>query len=357
MVTVAVSVLKSGERLVEEVRTSLGGLLLEKGKVLSTRDLEVLKAFLVKYVAIEAKLDENGQEAAGDAPPSNFISNETALFYQAYDELYQILKKAYRVISSGSDKLPLLEMRTQLERLLGYIDCYNPLTFTARRSGPDDYLIHNGIMVGLTSYLLARWQGYQQKDWIPIAFAGILHDIGTMRIDDAILQKPSKLTAAEFEELKKHTIIGYNLLKNIAGLNEGVKLSALQHHERHDGSGYPLGVKGDKIHAYAKLVAVTDVFHAMTTSRQYKKASSPYLVLEELMKEAFGRLEPTLVQTFINKLTSFHNGTVVRLNDGAVAEIVFTDRSNPTRPMVNVNGTIVNLAVARDRFIQDVISN
>lgn len=357
MVTVAVSVLKSGERLVEEVRTSMGGLLLEKGKVLSPRDLEVLKAFLIKYVAIEAKEDTSGQDKAEDPTDSAYATNDLAMFYKQYDDLYQILRKAYRVISAGSDKLPLLEMRTQLERLLAYVDFYNPLTFTARRSGPDDYLIHSGIMIGLTSYLLARWQGFQQRDWIPIAFAGILHDIGTMRIDDAILNKPSKLTPAEFEEMKKHTIIGYNILKNIAGLNEGVKLSALQHHERHDGSGYPLGVKGDKIHPYAKLVAVTDVFHAMTTSRQYKKASSPYLVLEQLMKEAFGRLEPTLVQTFINKVTAFHHGTIVRLNDGAVAEIVFTDRNNPTRPMVNVNGAIINLAVERDRFIQDVISN
>jgi HD-GYP domain-containing protein (c-di-GMP phosphodiesterase class II) len=357
MGTVAVSVLKSGERLLEEVRTSLGSVLIEKGKVLSSRDLEILRAFLVKYVAVESKGDENGQDSADDASVSNFVSNDLVMFYQKYDELYQILKKAFRVVSAGSDQLPLLEMRTKLEDLLSYIHFYNPLTFSPRRTGVDDYLIHNSIMVGLTSFLLARWQGMQQRDWIPIAFAGILHDIGNMRIDDAILQKPSKLTTGEFEELKKHTIIGYNILKNIAGINEGVKLSALQHHERHDGSGYPLGIPGDKIHPYAKLIAVPDMFHAMTTSRQYKKGASPYLVLEQLMKDAFGKLEPALVQMFIGKVTQFHNGTVVRLNDGAVAEIVFTDRNNPTRPMVNVNGKIINLAMERDRFIQDVISN
>jgi len=355
MVTVAVSVLKSGERLIEEVRTSQGGVLMEKGKVLSARDLEVLRAFLIKYVAIDAKPEE-GQDAVDDAAVSKFMSNDMALFYQAYEALYQILKKAFRVVSAGSDQLPLLEMRTHLEQLLSYVELYNPLTFTARRSGPDDYLIHNGIMVGLTSYLLARWHGMQQRDWIPIALSGILHDIGTTRVDDEIVNKPSKLTDSEFEDLKRHTIIGYNILKNIPGINEGIKLSALQHHERLDGSGYPLGVKGEKIHAYAKLIAVTDVFHAMTTSRQYKKASSPYLVLEQLRKDAFGKLEPLLVQTFIQKVTQFHNGTVVRLNDGSVAEIVFTDPNNPTRPMVSMNGQIINLAVDRERFIQEVIS-
>jgi HD-GYP domain-containing protein (c-di-GMP phosphodiesterase class II) len=358
MVTVAVSVLKSGERIIEEVRTSLGSVLIEKGKVLSSRDLEVLRAFLVKYVAIEGKGEEKSQVSTEDpSVSSSFVSNDLTMFYKNYDELYQILKKSFRVVSNGNDQLPLLEMRTKLEQLLGFIEVYNPLTFSPKRTNIDDYLIHNSIMVALSSFLLARWQGLQQRDWIPIAFAGILHDIGNMRIDEGILQKPTKLTADEFEELKKHTIIGYNILKNIAGINEGVKLSALQHHERYDGSGYPLGIKGDKIHPYAKLIAVTDMFHAMTTSRQYKKGASPYLVLEQLMKDAFGKLEPTLVQMFIGKVTQFHNGTVVRLNDGAVAEIVFTDRNNPTRPMVNVNGKIINLAMERDRFIQDVISN
>jgi len=358
MVTVAVSMLKSGERLTEEVRTSLGSVLIEKGRSLSARDLEVLKAFMVKYVSIEGKAeDKEKTENADDATGPNVVPNEAAQFYEAYDAFYQQLKKAFRVVGSGSDTLPVMELRTHLEKVLGLIDYYNPLTFSPKRTTTDDYLLHNSILVGLTSFLLARWQGLPQKDWIPAAFAGILHDIGNLRVDDAILNKPSKLTSAEFEELKKHTIIGYNILKNIPGLNEGVKLSALQHHERHDGSGYPLGVKGDKIHPYAKLIAVTDVFHAMTTSRQYKKASSPYLVLEELMKEAFGRLEPALVQTFIQRVTQFHNGTIVRLNDGSVAEIVFTDRNNPTRPMVSVNGKIINLAMERQFFIQDVIAN
>jgi HD-GYP domain-containing protein (c-di-GMP phosphodiesterase class II) len=357
MVTVAVPMLKSGERLIEEVRTSLGSVLIEKGKVLSSRDLEVLRAFLISHVVVELKDNGKRQEPVVATNDSKVVMNDAGLFYKKYDELYQLLKKSFRVVSAGTDQLPLLQMRTNLEQLLGYIEFYNPLTFSPRRTGIDDYLIHNSMMVGLTSYLLARWQGMPQRDLIQIAFAGILHDIGTTRIDEAILQKPSKLTVDEFDTLKKHTITGYNILKNIAGINEGVKFSALQHHERHDGSGYPLGIRGDKIHPYAKLIAVTDVFHAMTTSRQYKKASSPYLVLEELMKDAFGKLEPALVQMFIGKLTQFHNGTLVRLNDGTVGEIVFSDRNHPTRPMVNVNGKIINLAMERNRFIQNVILN
>ena len=357
MITVSVSSLKSGERVLEDVRTPLGGLLIEKGTVLSPRDLEVLKAFMVKFVVIET-LEEDLKEKTQETSASQFEFNETSLFYKYYDGLYQIMKRGFHVIRLGTDKLPLLEMRTQLERMIQFIHVYNPLTFITRRSKErNDYLIHNGILNGLTSYQLAKWCGFEQKDLIPVALAGLLHDIGSLRIDDAVLNKSGKLTSAEYEEIKKHTIIGYQILKNIAGLNEGVRLTALQHHERNDGSGYPLGLAGDKIHAYTKIVAIADMFHAMTTDRKHKEAVSPYLVLEELNQEAFGRLDPAFIRTFIQKLTEFHHGTVVRLNDGTIAEIVFTDRNHPTRPMVNANGTIINLAAERNRFIQEVISN
>src|SRR5690606_18765523 len=198
---------------------------------------------LVKVVDIDMIDEKPGKEII-ESPPAPIVTmNETGSFYKAYDQLVQTLKQAYHVVSLGNDKLPLLDLRTQLEKLLSFIDHYNPLTFNARRPSQEDYLIHSGIMNGLTSYLLARWWGFQQKDLIQVAFAGIFHDIGNVRIDEAILNKPSKLTPIEFEELKKHTIIGYNILKNIPGLNEGVKLTALQHHERQDGSGYPLGMK------------------------------------------------------------------------------------------------------------------
>jgi HD-GYP domain-containing protein (c-di-GMP phosphodiesterase class II) len=248
-----------------------------------------------------------------------------------------------------------MEMRTRLQTLISNIDQYNVLTFSAKNWALDDFIYHNSIMVSLTSYLLAKWHGLPEKDLMPIALAGLLHDIGNVKVDRDLLGKQDKLTAKEIEEIRKHSVLGYNILKNVPALNEGVKLCALQHHEREDGSGYPLGVKSDKIHIYAKVVAIADVFHAMTNHRHYKSAISPYLVLEELYKDSFGKLEPAMVQTFINKVTSFHNGTLVKLSDNRIGEIVFSDRSNPTRPWVNVNGSIVNLSVERNLYIQDVI--
>ena len=347
MATVTVSMLKSGERIIEDVHTPLGSLLFEKGRELTSRDIEILRAFMIRTVEIDAKQGEilSQTNAESDHGPA-FVENAYIAFFREYELMYQLMKRVFTLARTGGT-LPILELRTRIENMIKYIAQYHPLTFVPRNTNADYFHLHDSIMVGLTSFLLARWSGLPAKDWIPVFLAGLFHDIGYSRIDEAILKKPSRLTDREFEELKKHTVIGYYILKDAAGLNEGVKLSVLQHHERYDGSGYPLGIQADKIHVYAKIVAVSDMFHAMTTNRKYRKASSPYLVLEELFKEAFGKLDPELVHTFMMKLTQFHHGTVVKLSDNSIGEIVFTDQNNPTRPMVNVNGKIII------RFVDD----
>jgi HD-GYP domain-containing protein (c-di-GMP phosphodiesterase class II) len=352
MATVSVSQLKPGDKIIEDVVTKLGNVLLRKGISVTPREIEVLQAFLVPSVAIEGRETEPEQVDTIKVVQGD---DANARFFREYDRMVQLLKKVFKD-SMSSPTIPVLEMRTGLERLIADISQYNVLTFLPRTGNAQEYVYHNAILVALTSYLLARWHGFEKKDWMPIALGGLLHDIGNAKVDPAVLSKPTELSALEVEEIRRHTLHGYSILKHIPALNEGSKLCALQHHEREDGSGYPMGVKGEKIHPYAKVVAVADIFHAMTSHRAHKKAQSPYLVLEQLQQESFGKLEPGIVATFIDKVTQFHNGTVVRLSDGRIGEIIFTDRSNPTRPMVNVKGTIVNLALERNLFIQEVVN-
>lgn len=353
MAVVPISQVKIGDKVSEQVFTKRGSLLFDKGFTITPRELEILQAFQIPSVSVEGKGESNTsakseETEAHSAPLSNLVME--------YENLFALFRKVMFSLRSGGS-LPLLELRTRLEALLQHSDQYHILSFAPRSMNLRDYLLHNSILVALTSYQLARWHGLPQKDWMPVALAGLLHDIGNAKIDEAILEKKGKLNHIEQEEMKTHTVHGYQMLKNVAGLNDGVKLCALQHHEREDGSGYPLGVKGDKIHPYAKIISVADIYHAMTSPRHYKKPSSPYLVLEQLHRESFGKLDPAAVQTFINKVTEFHNGTLVRLNDGRIGAIVFSDRNNPTRPWVNVDGTIINLTIERSFFIQNVIQS
>jgi HD-GYP domain-containing protein (c-di-GMP phosphodiesterase class II) len=352
IISVPVSQLKPGDQIFENVLTKKGNLLFEKGRFVTPREIEILRAFFIAYVSIEASesTEENSQNQQEE-------SNQIEIpFFETYENMVKLMRKVFFDARNGQTP-PVLEIRTQLESMLQYIDHYNILTFVPRSIRTNEYLLHHSIMVSLTSYQLAKWHNFQQKDWIPIALAGLLHDIGNVKIDSAILEKATKLTPAEFDEVRKHTVLGYQIIKNMPAINEGVKLAALQHHEREDGSGYPLSLKGDKIHIYSKILAIADIFHAMTNERQHRKTTtSPYLVLEDLLKESFGKLDPTLVQTFINRVTSLQIGTLVRLSDNRLGEIVFSDRTYPTRPWISVNGTIVNLMVERKLFIKEVIA-
>jgi len=345
MPTVPLAQVKLGDRFASDVITPLGGTLFRKGRVVTSREYEILQAFLVKQVDIEPR--EGIEEVISEDASKTRFDVE-------YERLISLVRRIFVSNTSGIG-LPIMDIRTQLEKVLAQIDEYNVLTFRPRIVEKQDYLYHKSVLTAVTSYLLAQWCSFPKKDWVPVALAGLFHDIGMFRVDPAILYKPSRLTATEKEEMQNHTRHGYNLLKNVAAVNEGVRLAALQHHEKMDGSGYPLGLKGDNIHPYARLVAVADVFHSITLERSYSKPISPYLALEQVQNESFGKLDPVIVRTLIEKLTSFHNGMVVRLSDNRLGEIVFTDRNNPTRPLVSVNGQIVNLVTERGIHIESVI--
>lgn len=358
-----------GFKLKSDVHTELGSVLLPKGQILLPRDLEILHAFLIKEIEIEVDQTAQGYKSPESimqtakqqvknitVAPFAFMAeeNEWGKFHEAYDKTLLLVKQAFHLILVA--ELPVLELRTRLKEMFNYIHKYNVITFTPRSMSDEDYMYHNAVMCSLTSYLLARWAGLPQKDWIPAAFAGLLHDIGNARVDHNILHKPSALTTEEAAEMRKHTTYGYELLTKVKGINEGVRLAALQHHEKVDGSGYPMKIRGQETHIYARIVSVADIFHAMTLQKAYRKAQSPYLVLEEIKSEAFGKLDPAIVQTFISKATQLGIGTKIRLNDQRSGEIVFADRDHPTRPMVNIDGEIINLVQLTNLYIEEIIS-
>ncbi|MFF2483609.1 HD-GYP domain-containing protein [Paenibacillus sp. NPDC058071] len=356
MGTVTLSQVKLGDKIGEDVLTPLGGVLFQKGRVVTSRELEIMQAFQVMSVTIESligAMKSKEETQALEAKQTSKTAGGSDL-HNEYDRMLTLLRQALNNYVSG-DKFPIMDIRMQLEKLLQHMGSYNVITFAPRTFAERDYWLHNSVASAITSYLIAQWVKLPQKDWMQVALAGLLHDAGNIRIDPSILLKPTSLTIEEQAEVQQHPTIGYQLLRNIAGINEGVKLAALQHHERVDGSGYPQGMDGETIHPYAKIVAIADIFHAMTLNKAYRKGVSPYFVLEQIQSDSFGKLEPGYVRVFIEKATQFHNGTVVRLSDDRVGEIVFSDSMHPTRPWVSVNGAIINLTIERQLHINEVI--
>ncbi|TYP68058.1 HD-GYP domain-containing protein [Paenibacillus methanolicus] len=209
--------------------------------------------------------------------------------------------------------------------------------------GKDEYTYKHTFAVGIISSIIGRWLGVRGQDLIRLTMAASVHDIGKSGIPSEVLLKPGRLTEAEFDLMKRHTRQGYELLL-ASGLDERTALVALQHHEREDGTGYPKGLQADQIHFFSKIVAVADVFHAMTSNRVYKSAMPFYDVLSLMWEGKLGAFHSHILHVFIKQIMELHIGKSVVLNDGVPGKIIYVSSSAPLKPLVNRQGEIVDLS-------------
>ena len=213
----------------------------------------------------------------------------------------------------------------------------------------DDYTFEHSLRVSILATMIGKWLGYSQEELVEIGEAGLLYDIGKLNVPDFILKKPTQVNLDEFELIKKHAQFGYSILLKTKGVSSNIKYAALHHHERMDGSGYPLRLRESQIHDYAKIIMVCDVFDALITDRPYKKGISPILAADYLSWSSGKLFDSKVCYIFIKKLSEYYLGKRVKLSDGKEGVIVFIDANYPTRPLVRVGNDFVNLI--KDRSI------
>jgi len=156
------------------------------------------------------------------------------------------------------------------------------------------------------SRLLAKLSGLEDYEADLIAMASPMHDIGKVGIPDSILNKKGRLDVAEFEIMKTHVIIGYDMLKHSERpILRTAATIALEHHEKWDGSGYPKGLKENKIHIYGRITALADVFDALGSDRCYKKAWADEDIFALLKEQSGKHFDPTLIDMFFSNIEDF----------------------------------------------------
>ncbi|MFC2076976.1 HD-GYP domain-containing protein [candidate division KSB1 bacterium] len=199
----------------------------------------------------------------------------------------------------------------------------------------DEYTYNHSVNVTTLSLVVARQMNLEHEQLEELGTRAFLHDIGKMRIPQNILTKGSKLNEQEWAEMKKHTGYGVETLLE-SGFTKEETVIAEQHHERHNGSGYNQGLKGDAIHVYAQLAALADVYDALTTRRAYKAPMIPHLAMASLFKEKGVGFAPEIVMNFVKTIGVFPIGSVVRLSSGEVAVVVSVNVHDLTKPRVAV---------------------
>ncbi|MDF2923671.1 MAG: histidine kinase [Paenibacillaceae bacterium] len=200
----------------------------------------------------------------------------------------------------------------------------------------DHYLFQHSMNVCIYSSLLGMSSGYSRDELMTMGLGALLHDIGKTKIDGQILKKPARLTDEEFDEMKRHAVLGFQMLKDEPNIPLLSAHCALQHHERLDGSGYPRGLKGQDIHEYARWIGLVDAYDAMTTHRVYRPAMLPHQVMDILYTEAGTKFDTAKVELFRDKIAIYPLGVTVILNTGESGIVVDLNASYPHRPVVRV---------------------
>lgn len=343
--------LMPGMILAQEIKKN-GVKLLNKDVVLTSKYINNIKAIDSVLQVMIYKNEKEQKEI------NEFIYKSIKKLYEkekVFTELSRKLDDVCRRMEQNP-KVILTELRNLQQNMLGESEDYAvTMRSIINNRKVDEYLYRHSINVGILSHMLGKWIGLSNTELTSLTYAGMLHDIGKIRIESTILNKKGKLTREEFTVMKTHTVIGYEIVKQIPYMNESVSMGVLMHHERCDGSGYPLKLKNDKIHTYGKIIAIADEFDAMTSNRAYKSKQSPFKVLEIMQDQALSKLDYSYWSVFLKGMMNCYIGEMVKLNNGDVGKIISIDERNISKPLLLVNSNFIDLKEKNDIFIEDII--
>lgn len=215
----------------------------------------------------------------------------------------------------------------------------------------DDYTYSHSAMVGLICTLIGTRLGLKSADLQSLATAGLMHDIGKMDVPLAITNKPARLTLEEYEIMKNHPSYAVERLRNNRMFNFVVLRGIECHHERYDGTGYPHGLVGENIPLYGRILALADVYDALTSKRSYRDSWTSHQAIEFMMSQANTHFDINILSVFLSVIAAFPVGTIVKLSNGFMGVVTANTPGMTLRPAIRVlyppemQGTDVNLAL------------
>lgn len=361
MKRVRTSELRPGMKTAEDVYSYNNQMIMPKGTVLDDKMITRLEFYSVLAIRIS---DEDDSEDEGIASTDSVqttysqkvkASKEFQEFERTFLRTTEVFKENLKnIVENGTP----IDSRQMIDSITGMITesmtSISVFDMLHNMRQYDDFTYMHSMNVALICNVFAKWLDMSERDVEIATLGGLLHDIGKLKIPDNIMRKPEKLSPAEYNIIKTHPLQGYNILKTM-NIDENVKQCALMHHERCDGTGYPLGIVGDRTNVFAKMVAIADVYDAMTAARIYRGPLCPFKVISIFEAEGLQKYDSHFILTFLEHIATTYMNNRVKLNSGDEGDVVFMNKHQYSRPMIQCGDKFIDLSREPDLYIETFV--
>lgn len=342
--------LKPGMKLDHPVVDRLGRSLVARGAELDQYMIDSLIQMGIMTVYIQTDENEDNKDAPLVSPEAKQKISQLRTEDPAKVSLSASVRKrvaeGIQFIYNSPDSKEAVQATTSIaDDLLHAINSNDAiaLDISALKTS-DEYTFKHSVDVATIAMIVAKQQGHSEKEIHEIGVTGLLHDIGKTKVPLEILNKPGRLDDHEFAIMKQHSVYGYQMVRERNEFSPAVCLGVLQHHEKINGSGYPMGVDDSKLSPYARVLAVADIYDALVTERPYKAAYSQRDAVEMIMSMTM-ELDIHAMKSFLESMILYPVDSIVELSNGEKARVVKNCPHYILRPTVVglTSGRVYNL--------------
>lgn len=345
---VGVNELEVGMYVTRVTKSQRSAIMTSEGIIKSTGNIAHLKKLKVLEVEIDASRSEgqSSHDVTAEATIENTDKSSEVVNATPLARELPVAKKMYakarefqrttfdRLKREGTFNAKEFEALA-LEFLDSITRNSDALLCMTKMQNKDAYLLEHSLNVSILLTIFAKHLNFNSDIALRLTLAGLLHDMGKVRISDDILLKNGKLTKSEYEEIKNHTVYGAEILEK-ADIDGLVVQVALEHHERLSGGGYPQGLLAHQLNQYVRMSCIVDVFDAMTAERVYKPAMTAHHAFKLMKKAGPEQFDDALLNEFIKAVGLFSIGTLVMMASQKIAVVTKTNFEDPLKPTVTI---------------------
>lgn len=317
--------LAEGMIIAEDVSTPFGAVIASEKQVVDKKLIDLLKANRIRVIKVKA--DDSEKDDVDDALSyiaEDMIAARNMVVFRTEEGIKPVVDAVIKIIREAPQVFDYVELIKQLHDY-------------------SDTVFAHSSNVALICFEFAMWRKMPPEAVKEVTLAGFIHDIGKLQLPLGILDAARPLTEAEFAQVKKHSINGYMMIKNTE-IPESIKRAVLDHHERCDGSGYPMGYDFNRISEYGRMIAIADSYEAMTAKRACRDKICPFKIASIMVQELDGKFDMAMLEDFLMNILGTYVGSKVTLSNGYTAKLKGINKQSISKPVIELAGRTIDLS-------------